>query len=108
MKLVASAGGKDGNYDELPAAETCALEDGEEEEQFDAVHFKEERGNKFFNKLKGKSSKKVRHSVCLSVCVSGRKQFLGFDRYGFFSWVSCLASVHGLFPWFKLFLNFQL
>jgi hypothetical protein len=47
MKLVESAAGKDG---ELPAAETCALDEGEEEEQFDAVEFKT-KGRKFFKKF---------------------------------------------------------
>ena len=61
MKLAASSGAKDGNYDQLPEAETCALEDGEEEEQFDAVEFKENKGGKFLNRLKGFGAKKVCH-----------------------------------------------
>ncbi len=49
MKLVSnSAGTKDG---ELPAAETCALSD-DEEEQYDAVQFKDAKGSKFFSKFK--------------------------------------------------------
>jgi hypothetical protein len=56
MKLVHSgANSKDG---ELPAAETCALDEGEDEEQFDAVEFKESKGKKLFNKLKSMANKK--------------------------------------------------
>jgi len=55
MKLVESASGKDG---ELPAAETCALDEGEEDEHFDAVQFKS-KGRKFLKKFKKASSKKV-------------------------------------------------
>lgn len=47
MKLVESAAGKDG---ELPAAETCALDEGEEDDQ-DAVVFKK-KGSKFLQKFK--------------------------------------------------------
>jgi len=55
MKLVESATGKDG---ELPAAETCALDEGEEDEHFDAVEFKS-KGRKFLKKFRKPSSKKV-------------------------------------------------
>lgn len=49
MKLIESTSGKDG---ELPAAETCALDEGEEDDQFDAtVEFKQ-KGRKLFGKLK--------------------------------------------------------
>lgn len=55
MKLVH---GNEPNYDgELPGVDSCALSDGEEE-QFDSVQFKESRGSKFMNKLRGKRSKK--------------------------------------------------
>jgi len=58
MKLVESASGKDG---ELPAAETCALDEGEEDEHFDAVEFKS-KGRTFLKKFKKPtSSKKVNH-----------------------------------------------
>jgi len=58
MKLVESAGGKDGA--ELPAAETCALDEGEDDEQFDAVQYKT-KGRKIFAKLShiGKRQDKV-------------------------------------------------
>ena len=55
MKLVESANEKDG---ELPAAETCALDEGEEDEHFDAVEFKS-KGRKFLKKFKKPSAKKV-------------------------------------------------
>jgi len=54
MKLVGTSGGRDG---ELPAAETCALDEGEDDEQFDAVKFQESKGKRFFNKLKSMTSK---------------------------------------------------
>jgi len=60
MKLVESASGKDG---EMPAAETCALDEGEEDEHFDAVEFKT-KGRKFLKKFKKPSGKKVRNIVC--------------------------------------------
>ena len=54
MKLVH---GNEPNYDgELPGVDSCALSDGEEE-QFDSVQFKESRGSKLLNKLRGKRSK---------------------------------------------------
>ncbi|CAH1782541.1 unnamed protein product [Owenia fusiformis] len=57
MKLAAGSGKPniDGEM-ELPAAETCALSE-DEEEQFDAVKFKESRGSKFMNKLKNITGK---------------------------------------------------
>lgn len=45
---------KDG---ELPEVETCALDDGEDEDQFDAVHFKESKRKRLMNKLKSIGSK---------------------------------------------------
>ena len=56
MKLVAPSDGKEV---ELPAAETCALSEEDEEEEFDAVRFTESKGNKFFNKIKSIGGKKV-------------------------------------------------
>jgi len=53
MKLVASAGGSS----QLPAAETCALDEGEDEaddERFDAV--KVRKGARFFHKLRMSSA----------------------------------------------------
>lgn len=47
---------KDG---ELPEVETCALDDGEDEDQFDAVHFQESKGKRFFKKLKSMSNRRV-------------------------------------------------
>jgi len=48
MKLIESSNGK---YSEMPAPETCALDEGEdEEEQFDAV--KVRKGTRFFSKFK--------------------------------------------------------
>ncbi len=49
QKLVASANG------ELPAAETCAIEDGDEEED---VMFEDgqKKSRKFFNKFRSKGS----------------------------------------------------
>jgi len=63
MKLVESASGKDG---ELPAAETCALDEGEEDEHFDAVEFKS-KGRKFLKKFKihPPTGKKVKKLFCL-------------------------------------------
>ena len=57
MKLVAGAGGKDG---ELPAAESCAMDEGEEDE-FDAVRFNESKGKRFFNRIKSLGKK-----VCIT------------------------------------------
>jgi hypothetical protein len=60
MKLVESTSTKEG---ELPAAETCALDEGEEDEQFDAVEFKQ-KGHKFFSKFKSGAKKdKVRYKM---------------------------------------------
>jgi len=56
MKLVESSSGKEG---EMPAAETCALDEGEEDEHFDAVEFKS-KGRKFLKNFKIPSSKKAR------------------------------------------------
>jgi len=70
MKLVESASGKDG---ELPAAETCALDEGEDDEHFDAVEFKS-KGRKFLKKFK-KPSKKVKKTFLpnvSSVSIKGR------------------------------------
>ena len=53
MKLVEGSG----NDGELPAAETCALDEEEDDEQFDSVKFKESRGKNFFSKLKGLAKK---------------------------------------------------
>ena len=48
MKLVESSSGK---YSEMPAPETCALDEGEDEdEHFDAVMVR--KGTKFFEKFK--------------------------------------------------------
>ncbi|XP_064632414.1 endosome/lysosome-associated apoptosis and autophagy regulator family member 2-like isoform X4 [Lineus longissimus] len=47
MKLVTASNTKDG---ELPAAETCALDEDEDDDQFD-VKYKESKGKKLFNKL---------------------------------------------------------
>ena len=46
MKLVVSSNGDL----ELPAAETCALDNEDDDEQCDRVHFKQK--GKFFTKLK--------------------------------------------------------
>lgn len=46
MKLIESASGRDG---ELPGVETCALDDGEEDDQFDAIDFKKK--TRFFGKF---------------------------------------------------------
>ena len=58
MKLVESSSGKD---QEMPAAETCALDEGEEDEHFDAVEFKS-KGRKFLKRFKKPSGKKVRNN----------------------------------------------
>lgn len=60
MKLVGQEGstGKYGEM-ELPGVDSCGLDEGEEEEQFDAVHFKESKGKQLFNKLKSKIGGKV-------------------------------------------------
>ena len=62
MKLVAPREGKDGV--ELPAAETCALDDDDEDDEegstdFESVQFKESKGVKFFSKLKNMAGSKV-------------------------------------------------
>ena len=49
MKLVADANTKEG---ELPAAESCGLDEEDEDEQFDSVKFNEGKGRKFFSRLK--------------------------------------------------------
>lgn len=59
MKLVESTSGKDG---ELPAADTCALDEGEEDEQFDAAVEFRQKGRKLFGKFKH-SAKKDKVSV---------------------------------------------
>ena len=70
MKLVSGAN-KNGEI-ELPAADSCGLSEGEEDEQFDAVHFKENKGKNLFRKLKS-MGKNV--SICtyifqfLCVCI---------------------------------------
>ena len=47
MKLIESTGNtRDG---ELPAVDSCGLDEGEEDEQFDAVEFKKK--SKFFGKF---------------------------------------------------------
>jgi len=62
MKLIESSIGKDGG--ELPAAETCALDEGEDDDQFDAVQIKS-KGRKLFGKLTqiGRRQDKVRRIV---------------------------------------------
>ena len=61
MKLV--EGGKGGRDGELPAAETCGLDDEDEEEedqQFDSVEFKSQsKTSKLFGKLKSSLGKRV-------------------------------------------------
>ena len=75
-KLVESTSGKDS---ELPAAETCALDEGEEDEQFDAVEFKQ-KGSKLFRKLKQPSKKtKVTAVACLTITVSPHRLVLIID-----------------------------
>ena len=49
MKLVADSNTREG---ELPAAESCGLDEDDEEEQFDSVKFNEGKGRKFFSRLK--------------------------------------------------------
>ncbi|XP_014663683.1 PREDICTED: UPF0577 protein KIAA1324-like homolog isoform X2 [Priapulus caudatus] len=55
-RLMQGSSGKEG---ELPAAETCAIDD-DEEEQYDSIEFSNSQGNKLLNKLsksfKGKES----------------------------------------------------
>ena len=61
MKLVESSSGK---YSEMPAPETCALdEDEDDEEHFDAV--KVRKGNKFFGKFKLAQNKRSTSMVSL-------------------------------------------
>jgi hypothetical protein len=63
MKLVA---GSDKNGEmELPAADSCGLSEGEEDEQFDAVQFKETKGKNIFHKLKN-----IRKSVSSLTSIS--------------------------------------
>ncbi|XP_074646985.1 endosome/lysosome-associated apoptosis and autophagy regulator family member 2-like [Tubulanus polymorphus] len=58
MKLVTSGPNKDGDA-ELPAAETCAIDEGEDDENFDSVQFsRESKGKKLFNKLKSMAGKR--------------------------------------------------
>jgi hypothetical protein len=66
-KLVESAGGREG---ELPGVESCAMEEGEEED----VHFADQGGPKLLQKIRLKISSiknKVSHScgVFMLVCV---------------------------------------
>ncbi|XP_064604934.1 endosome/lysosome-associated apoptosis and autophagy regulator family member 2-like isoform X3 [Liolophura sinensis] len=70
MKLVGqeNSTGKYGEM-ELPGVDSCGLDEGEEE-QFDAVHFKESKGKQLFNKLKlkigGKDDDNPFESIALS------------------------------------------
>lgn len=60
MKLIESSShAKDGM--ELPGVDSCGIDEGDEEEQFDAVEFKSsKKKNTFFSKLAGQaSSRKV-------------------------------------------------
>ena len=61
MKLVTSSSGKEEG--ELPAAETCALSD-DEEDQYDAVAFKEGKSGNLFSKIKN-IGKKVGQHPCI-------------------------------------------
>ncbi|OWF54250.1 UPF0577 protein KIAA1324-like homolog isoform X2 [Mizuhopecten yessoensis] len=57
VKYMKLAENSDRNYDgELPGVDSCALEDGEDD-QYDSVTFKESRGARFFKKLRGKRGK---------------------------------------------------
>jgi len=68
MKLVESASGKDG---EMPAAETCALDEGEEDKHFDAVEFKS-KGRTFLKKFKKPADKKVINFIRLTPALDFR------------------------------------
>ena len=56
MKLIGTSENRDGSH-ELPAAETCALSEDDDDEQFDSVQFKESKGTKFFSKIKNMGKK---------------------------------------------------
>lgn len=55
MKLVTGTS-KNGEM-ELPAVDSCGLSEGEEDDQFDAVQFKENKGQNLFHKLKNMRKK---------------------------------------------------
>lgn len=57
MKMV--SGSNQNGEMELPAADSCGLSEGEEDEQFDAVHFKESKGKNLLHKLKNIRGKNV-------------------------------------------------
>ena len=58
MKLVEGGEGKDG---ELPGVDSCALEEGDDEQG--DVMIKDSKGARFFKKLKNKMKK-----VCVEIC----------------------------------------
>ena len=110
MKLIESSSGKEG---ELPAAETCALDEGEDEDQFDAVQFKK-KGNKFFSKFKPTTRKeKVSvffitfhklYSLAKRFKISPRNNlkqfckspFVSIESICFFIHITCLSGFSGL------------
>ena len=48
-KLIESRDGKEG---ELPGADSCGLDEEEDDEHYDAVAFKESKGKQLFKKIK--------------------------------------------------------
>ena len=67
MKLVVSSNGDL----ELPAAETCALDNEDDDEQCDRVHFKQK--GKFFTKLKNLATNRKVCSIMWEWQVGGAK-----------------------------------
>jgi len=100
MKLVASAGGS--GTIQMPAAETCALDDGEDEDEDDFdddddfTAAKVRKGARFFHKMKMSSGpngdRKVRHGCCCSGHQKLRDYCIGFD-----SWEGFIFLIHAVF-----------
>ena len=73
MKLVADANTKEG---ELPAAESCGLDEEDEDEQFDSVKFNEGKGRKFFSRLKMGSKRVSLFTSALENVVRLQRKFV--------------------------------
>ena len=73
MKLVADANTKEG---ELPAAESCGLDEEDEDEQFDSVKFNEGKGRKFFSRLKMGSKRVSLFTFTLENLIRQRCKFV--------------------------------
>ena len=85
MKLV---GGSSDQDQELPAAETCALDEGEDEE-FDSVKFQQQsKGKRLLNKIKGITSKVRITELYINVTIV-MSSYSCTAMYGTFSELKC-------------------